>query len=172
MAHKNGKTIRHPEDRRAELEFSGFIKNLLNTDIAMLAPNVCPKFETSGTLEWHGADKPVKLTKVGTLNSLFTLMEPKAKISEEDAMRAYEEMSQEQRTMTERTLRREAQQRKGQTPYYYIVSKDAAIVARVSCRNLEYMLVPTFETRFEKQAVHVGFIPARLLFEELKSEKD
>ncbi len=150
------------------LELSGTIKNLLDTDIAMLAGRMYSTFEANGNVSWHGADKPVKMLKVGALNGLFMLMEPTAKISEQEMAEAYEAMSVNERNRLERTLRLETRPKKDCPSRYCIVSKTAAIVARMSCRNLEYMLVPVFKTRLDEQEVHVGFIPARLLFEKLE----
>lgn len=154
----------------ATLELSGGIENLLDTNIVMLAVNQHSTFESANTLEWHGAEKPEKLTKVGTINSLFMLMEPAAKISEQEATAEYEALSAEQRSALETVLRlnvRPVKDVRRMMQRYYIVSRTAAVVARVLKRNLEYMLVPTFETKLDDQRVHVGFVPARLLFEAL-----
>lgn len=154
------------------LVLSGTIKNLLDADIVMLAGKMYSTFETSGNMPWHGADKPVKMLKVGALNSLFMLMEPTAKISEQEMAETYEALSVDERNQLERMLRLETQPKKDRPSRYCIVSRTAAIVARMSCRNLEYMLVPVFKTRLDEQEVHVGFIPAKLLFEELVLQED
>lgn len=162
--------LKRTENTRA-LELNGGIENLLDTDIVMLAANQCSTFESANTLEWHGAEKPEKLTKVGTINSLFMLMEPAAKISEQEATVEYEALLAEQRTALEDLLRlnvRPVKDARRTMQRYYIVSRTAAIVAHVLKRNLEYMLVPTFETQLNEQKTHVGFIPARLLFEKLE----
>lgn len=153
------------------LALSGGIENLLDTDIVMLAGTACSTFEAGGGLEWPGAEKPAKMAKVGSINSVFMLMEPAAKISEQDAAKAYEALPAGRASEIERMLWAGTRQVKGRMPHYCIVSSMAAIVMRMSRReNLEYMLVPTFETQLDEQKTHVGFIPARLLFEKLEAQ--
>lgn len=154
------------------LQLNGFVKNLTNTNIAVLMAQGYSTFEAAGQLEWRDADRPVKLMRVGALNGVFMLMDPEVKISQEEAASAVEAMEADYRANLEQTLRLEIRQRKGQTPYYYIVPLEVAMAARVLSRDSAYMLVPTFETRLEEQKVHVGFIPAQLLFEELVLKED
>ena len=151
------------------LELNGMFKNLLDADIAVMMGTGYSTFEAGGQLKWSGAEKPTKLTNIGKVNSVFTLVEPAVKINDEEVAREYANLSAEEASMISRILREGARQKKGRVPCYCIVSRTAAIVARTSLqRDLEYMLVPTFETQLNEQRVHIGFIPARLLFEKLE----
>lgn len=149
------------------LQLNGFVKNLTDTDIAVLMTQGYLTFEAKGKLSWNRADKPEKLTRVGTLNDVFMLMDPAVKVDEMEAVRTVETMSADYRAQLEQTLRLEVRRGKEQKPYYYIVPLEVAMAARVLSQDLAYMLVPTFETRLDEQKVYVGFVPAQLLFEEL-----
>lgn len=156
------KTRKNLEDG---LQLSGNVKSLLRRDIVVSVGEVRSTLVSGGGITWRGSGKPVKLTTVGRLNGFFMLCEPATKITEEQAAAVLENMPVRQYRRYERNLATGPRD-KDQPMVYYVVSRNAAIVARDRYRDLRDLLVPVGGFHLDKQAMYVGFAPAWLLFEE------
>ena len=148
-----------------ELQLSGFIKNLLQSNITMLMGTVRPVFVSEGTLAWPEAEEPRKLTRIGTLNDVFPLLKPAVKLSEQDVEDTLRQMLPDELQQYEQQLRVTLDRPKRKPPSYYIVSQRAAVVTYRRSRSLLNLLVPAGATILDQKVHFVGFAPAWTLFE-------
>lgn len=153
------------------LQLSGYVTNLLDTDIVVMTGNVNSTLVSGGGIRWRGSGKLTKPVPVGRLNGFFPLFKAIPAMSAEEAERRLDRMPLYRFKYYEAALE-ETLPRKGRENYY-VVSREAALVAYGSYgRSLSNLLIPVGGTRMVRGtgkktlAQYVGLMPAWLMFEE------
>lgn len=153
------------------LQLSGYVKNLLDTDIVVMTGNVNSTLVSGGGITWRGSGRLTKLVLAGKLNSFFPLFKVIPPMGAEEAERWLNRMPLYRLKHYEMALKGTLP-RKGQENYY-VVSREAVLVAYGSYgRSLNNLLIPVGGTRVVRGtgkktlAQYIGLMPAWLMFEE------
>lgn len=155
------------QEQQKVLALSGYIKNLLETDIMLPAGGQRSTFGSEGKLPWHDeAEATIATTEIGRLNDIFRLLEPAMKVSAEEIQVVVKRMSEQDYSAYAQQLREAVPKSKKRVTTYYLVSWLAAIVAYEKGQNLGNLLVPVGGESVEGGICYAGLVPAWMMFEE------